>query len=136
MSGTMRMDTYRVQAHVGDYGLSGGQKQNSYSATKAYSQSKLAQIMFAATMNQISVSSSSSRDVAFFAVHPGNAMTHVTRTLSPIIQNLYTYLSFLLTPEQGARSTVYAATAPMTDIQGMRTDTDASAMYACLRTRR
>ena len=92
------------QIHTGDYNMarSDGPK---YGALRAYSQSKLAQIMFAATLQQIFIDADGNtvtgrRRVLCLAVHPGNAMTHVTRTLSPTVQFLYRHLRFLLTPEQ------------------------------------
>ena len=93
--------------HVGDYGMTaaaarrgGGGGGGGYGALRAYAQSKLAQSMFAATMRQVLVGSGGRPRASFLAVHPGNAMTHVTRTLSPTVQFLYRHLRFLLTPEQ------------------------------------
>eukprot|EP00898_Chlorokybus_atmophyticus_P002331 jgi/Chlat1/3099/Chrsp21S03340 len=86
------------------------QLQKHYTAERAYSQSKLAQVLFsfelARRLPPLHVSS--------VALHPGNILTQVVRTLPRLMQRLYRLsLSYiLLTPEEGARCTLHVATTP------------------------
>jgi retinol dehydrogenase-12 len=83
-----------------------------YNSLAAYAQSKLAQIAFAAELSQ-----RSDGDVIAVAVHPGEVATDVVRSLHPYIQKLYNIVmgAILLTPAQGARSSVYCGTSPDLD---------------------
>ena len=120
-----------------------------YSATRAYANSKLAQVMFTAELRRrigasgeaseqggaagasaaaearrgASSSSSSSHPsaplpapppIVAVAVHPGEVLTDVVRSLPAPIVRLYRMLmsTLLLTPREGARAAVFAATAP------------------------
>lgn len=92
----------------------------SYSVLAAYGQSKLAQVTFSAELQE---RMPSSWRVQTFALHPGNVMTDVVRDLPPFIQSLYRLLlkAILLTPEQGARSTVTCVVSPDLLIRSRRT---------------
>ena len=123
-----------------------------YSATAAYANSKLAQVMFTAELRRrisasgevseqgraagaaaaaaaaaearrgaASSSASSSAPspspppIVAVAVHPGEVLTDVVRSLPAPIVKLYRMLmsTLLLTPQEGARAAVFAATAPV-----------------------
>ena len=85
----------------------------SYEAWKSYGMSKLANIYFAAKLDQIS-------SYTVVSLHPGTVATDLARQLSgnTMIQNLIDRviyplgksLGVLLTPEQGANTQVYLAT--------------------------
>jgi retinol dehydrogenase 12 len=79
-----------------------------YSSVVAYAQSKLAQVAFAAELSR-----RSNGTVIAVAVHPGEVATGVVRSLPPFIQKLYNIImgAILLTPAQGARSSVYCGTS-------------------------
>ena len=61
-----------------------------------------------------------SSPVAAFAVHPGMVATDVVRSLPPLVQAAYRLLlgRLLLSPAQGARATLHAATSPAAPAQG------------------
>ncbi|GAX83873.1 hypothetical protein CEUSTIGMA_g11298.t1 [Chlamydomonas eustigma] len=82
---------------------------NSYRIEQAYAQSKLAQILF---MKEMRRRLGPESPVQVFAVHPGMVLTNVTRTLPQWIQSLYRMMLqwMLLTPSQGSRASVFAAT--------------------------
>ena len=83
-----------------------------YNSLAAYAQSKLANVSFAAELSR-----RSGGDVISVAVHPGEVATGVVRSLPGPIQTLYNVVmgTILLTPAQGARSSVYCATSPDLD---------------------
>ncbi|UPR04503.1 NAD(P)-binding domain-containing protein [Chloropicon primus] len=89
-----------------------------YHSKKAYSQSKLAQFLFTNALRtklqsiEGAKGSAASR-VQLMTLHPGNVTTDVVRTLPNIVQKAYNTIMplFLLSPEEGARSTLFAATA-------------------------
>ncbi len=83
-----------------------------YSSVVAYAQSKLAQVAFAAELSR-----RSNGNVIAVAVHPGEVATDVVRSLPAFIQKLYSVImgAILLTPAQGARSSVYCGTSPELD---------------------
>lgn len=85
-----------------------------YSSVVAYAQSKLAQVSFAAELSR-----RSNGNVIAVAVHPGEVATDVVRSLPAFIQKLYSIImgAILLTPAQGARSSVYCATSPELDVK-------------------
>ncbi|KAJ9508868.1 hypothetical protein QJQ45_028188 [Haematococcus lacustris] len=58
-----------------------------------------------------------------FAVHPGMVLTEVTRTLPPVIQaaNKRIMGLLLLSPAEGARATMYCATAPSAPLEAEAT---------------
>ena len=108
-----------------------------FNSLAAYSQSKLAQVMFAKECNK-----KFDGVIRSVSVHPGEVLTDVVRSLPSIIQKLYKLIMqiFLLTPSEGtavvsahvlyltssniylyicchagARSTVFSATSPSID---------------------
>lgn len=83
-----------------------------YTSLMSYAQSKLAQVIFAAEFTR-----RAGGDVVAVALHPGEVVTGVVRSLPGPIQALYKALlgMVLLTPAQGARCTVYCATSPDLD---------------------
>lgn len=91
-----------------------------YSPLAAYAQSKLAQITFTAELQE---RMPTSWRIQAFSLHPGNVLTDVVRDLPPMIQTLYKLLmrAILLTPEQGARSTVQCVVSPDLLVRARRT---------------
>jgi hypothetical protein len=102
-----------------------------YDAESAYGRSKLAQVLFARELRRrlaAEVGSDGSGGdgsgssaappppppVQVYAVHPGYVLTDVVRSLpAPVIAAYKLLLGrILLTPEQGARASLYAATSP------------------------
>jgi NAD(P)-dependent dehydrogenase (short-subunit alcohol dehydrogenase family) len=88
-----------------------------YGARAAYAQSKLAELLFARELEKrLSGASDSKRasnaNVRCLAVHPGNVVTGVVRTLPKIVREAYKIImgSILLTPAEGARASLFAAT--------------------------
>ncbi|KAL6752312.1 hypothetical protein V8C86DRAFT_2758173 [Haematococcus lacustris] len=83
-----------------------------YNGELAYAQSKLAQIQFTRELRRRLQDKGAA--VQVFAVHPGMVLTEVTRTLPPVIQaaNKRIMGLLLLSPAEGARATMYCATAP------------------------
>ncbi|KAJ0536818.1 putative NADP-retinol dehydrogenase [Helianthus annuus] len=78
-----------------------------FSSLRAYSSSKLAQVMFNNVLHQ-----SIPKDVKInvMCVNPGSVRTNVARDLPRIVQVLYKTLpTFLYTAKEGARSVMYAA---------------------------
>lgn len=80
----------------------------SYVSLRAYAQSKLAQVLFAAELTR-----RAQGDVMGVALHPGEVTTGVVRSLPPIIQKAYRAIMglVLLSPAQGARCSVYCSTS-------------------------
>jgi retinol dehydrogenase-12 len=70
-----------------------------FNSLAAYSQSKLAQVMFAKECNK-----KFDGVIRSISVHPGEVLTDVVRSLPSIIQKLYKLIMqiFLLTPSEGA----------------------------------
>lgn len=91
----------------------------SYDVAMAYAQSKLAQILFTKEMRRRLGPESK---IQVFAVHPGMVLTNVARTLPQYVQRLYRLLMglILLTPAQGARASIYAATSPEAPLEGWK----------------
>lgn len=93
------------------------QRRGSYAPTTAYGQSKLAQVLFAWEMQQRlnarAAATGTTVPVLCFALHPGEVLTNVSRTLPSHWRRSQAAIMpvFLLTPSQGARCTVYCATA-------------------------
>lgn len=96
-----------------------------YGARAAYAQSKLAELLFAREMEKrllgVAEGSKEATDqsvttkqpsVRCLCVHPGNIITGVVRTLPKVVQVAYKIVmgSILLTPAEGARASLYAAT--------------------------
>ncbi|CEF96888.1 Short-chain dehydrogenase/reductase SDR [Ostreococcus tauri] len=81
-----------------------------YAAAAAYGSSKLAEVMFVRALDKrLRVHAPGTRALV---LHPGNIVTGVVRTLPWIIQFLYRIIMshILLTPDQGARASLYCAT--------------------------
>ncbi|KAK2075920.1 hypothetical protein QBZ16_001256 [Prototheca wickerhamii] len=86
--------------------------QKGYTSLDAYCQSKLLQVLFAGELER-----RARGRVRSLALHPGEVLTNVVNTLPSPLQRLYRQvMTFpLLTPDQGARSTVHCATAPQVE---------------------
>lgn len=88
-----------------------------FSSLEAYAQSKLAQVIFAKEFTNRMQGA-----IRCISLHPGEVLTDVVRSLPPIMQIMYKWFMgiFLLTPSQGARSSVYAATSHDLDSQSLK----------------
>ncbi|KAG1673558.1 hypothetical protein FOA52_003858 [Chlamydomonas sp. UWO 241] len=93
----------------------------SYVSLAAYAQSKLANILFTRELRRRLGPGSK---IEAYAVHPGMVMTNVVRTLPAFIKSAYQLLLgfVLLTPSQGARASIYAATAPGARVEATSTN--------------
>lgn len=76
-----------------------------YSGLRAYNQSKLANVMFTKALARRLEGSG----VTVNAVHPGGVATEITRDLPKWLDRIYN--AFLLTPAQGARTSLHVATS-------------------------
>ena len=87
---------------------------NGYTGLRAYDQSKLANILFSRELARRA--RVEGRALNSYAVHPGSVATEIVRDSGPL-----SYLSnkvagwVLATPEEGARTSIYAATHPALD---------------------
>lgn len=102
-----------------------------YSARAAYAQSKLAELLFIRELEyRLGVEKKDKNGnekeqrhhVRAFAVHPGNIITGVVRTLPVLVQYAYKIImgAILLTPSEGARASLYAATrAEALEVKGV-----------------
>ena len=81
---------------------------HAYGSQSAYASSKLAEVLFVRALDK----RVRSKGVRALALHPGNIVTGVVRTLPKIVQFAYRVIMarILLTPEQGARCSLYCAT--------------------------
>ena len=105
-----------------DWDDPGLERAGAYSAFRAYANSKLAQLQFAAEFRRRLRSRRSGRlrsqgsipSVEVLAVHPGMVITGVANTLPRWMQWAYRNCMqvCLLLPEEGARATVHACCAP------------------------
>ena len=79
-----------------------------YGSQAAYASSKLAEVLFVRALDK----RMRRRGVRALALHPGNIVTGVVRTLPKIVQVAYRVIMgrILLTPDQGARCSIYCAT--------------------------
>jgi NAD(P)-dependent dehydrogenase (short-subunit alcohol dehydrogenase family) len=79
-----------------------------FSADRAYGRSKLAQLLFARELRRRTAG-----EVDSFGLHPGMVVTDVVRSLHPAIGAAYRALMgrLLLSPDEGARASVFAAAA-------------------------
>ena len=86
---------YMGSIHRGDINL-----QRGYSSLAAYAQSKLAQVLFAGELTR------RGGGVVAVAVHPGEVLTDVVRSLPGPLRRAYRLLlaTLLLTPAEGARA--------------------------------
>eukprot|EP00201_Polytomella_parva_P012803 CAMPEP_0175062332 /NCGR_PEP_ID=MMETSP0052_2-20121109/14111_1 /TAXON_ID=51329 ORGANISM="Polytomella parva, Strain SAG 63-3" /NCGR_SAMPLE_ID=MMETSP0052_2 /ASSEMBLY_ACC=CAM_ASM_000194 /LENGTH=329 /DNA_ID=CAMNT_0016328345 /DNA_START=95 /DNA_END=1084 /DNA_ORIENTATION=- len=95
------------------------QRHSTFNSDRAYSQSKLAQIQFTRELRwrleaSQKATNPTKEKIEVFAVHPGMVLTDVVRSLPVLIQKAYKLLlcTLLLSPRQGARASVYCASAP------------------------
>eukprot|EP00850_Spirogloea_muscicola_P006636 SM000032S12020 [mRNA] locus=s32:22240:24567:+ [translate_table: standard] len=93
-----------------DLNFSAGRRR--YGATAAYCQSKLAQVMFTNVLHR---KLPADARVDIIAVHPGEVLTNVVRTLPKWMQWMYRVLFkwILFTPSQGARGPLFCAADPL-----------------------
>ncbi|EYU17799.1 hypothetical protein ABFS82_04G179500 [Erythranthe guttata] len=81
-----------------------------YTSLVGYTSSKLAQIMFSSVLNK-KLPTEAGINVA--CVSPGIVQTNVARDLPKIVQAAYHLIPyFIFSPEEGSRSTLFAATDP------------------------
>ena len=81
-----------------------------FDPTAAYAQSKLASVAFMKELER-RAEAAGLTSVRFLSVHPGNVVTGVVRSLPKVVQWIYRSVlgRILLSPEEGARSTVFCA---------------------------
>ena len=85
-------------------------RRRKFTSSKGYANSKLAQVMFSSILQKKLPAESG---VSVVCVSPGSVRTNVGRDLPKMVQILYHFLLFFLfTPQEGARSALYAATNP------------------------
>lgn len=77
-----------------------------FSGTAAYSQSKLANVLFTIALAR----RLEGTEVAVNAVHPGVVATELARDFPKLLMKIANF--FMLTPEQGAACSLHVATAP------------------------
>lgn len=83
-------------------------KKNKFTSRKAYSSSKLAQIMFSSILQKILPADT---NIHVLCVEPGAVRTNVTRDLPRILNILYQQMFFFMfDAQQGSRSALFAAT--------------------------
>lgn len=83
-----------------------------YDAQREYSQSKLADIMFAIELQDRITAKADT--VLSLAAHPGVTKTELSRNMTKeAYDNAVAYFGELMTSEQGALSTLFAATSPL-----------------------
>lgn len=93
-----------------------------YNIQNCYGSSKLAQVLWTREMrNRLR---DSDPDICVVALHPGDVLTDVVRTLPPLIRFLYNHIMglILISAEEGARSQVYCATSPTAPREAQATD--------------
>lgn len=85
-------------------------KRHRYGAQAAYASSKLAEVMFVRALD--ARLKSKAPGTRAMSLHPGNIVTGVVRTLPKFVQILYKLIMsrILLTPDQGARCSLFCAT--------------------------
>lgn len=93
-------------AHMmGKIDFSDLQCQKKYTLTKAYAQSKLANLLFTKQLSVIL----KDKQVTANCLHPGVVKTALFNHMNSFMQMLINW--FLITPEKGARTTIYLATS-------------------------
>lgn len=87
-----------------------------YTPLVGYSQSKLAQLLVVKHLRKVLRGNTG---IVCLSLHPGEVLTDVVKTLPLLVQRLYRLIMqlFLLTPRQGCRSTVFAASGNLGDIE-------------------
>ncbi|KAG5227842.1 dehydrogenase/reductase SDR family [Salix suchowensis] len=81
-----------------------------FNSTKAYSSSKLAQIMFYSVLQKRLPLEAG---ISVLCISPGTVHTNVTRDLPKLVQGVYNLIPvFLFSAQEGSRSALYAATDP------------------------
>ncbi|XP_074275505.1 dehydrogenase/reductase SDR family member FEY-like isoform X2 [Silene latifolia] len=81
-----------------------------YTSLVGYSSSKLAQVMFSGILQRILPEECG---ISVMCVSPGVVRTNVVRDLPKILQPAYALISyFFLSPQEGSRSSLFAATDP------------------------
>ncbi|MBX3193140.1 MAG: SDR family oxidoreductase [Labilithrix sp.] len=81
-------------------------ERRAYGAVAAYSQSKLANVLFTKALAR----RVEGKGVFVNAVHPGVVATELTRELPSLLQKIWHL--FLMTPEQGAATSIHVAMSP------------------------
>jgi len=87
-----------------------------FSALAAYAQSKLAEVVFTEELRRRLAGGAggggAGKEVVLLSLHPGNVVTDVVRTLPAPIRAAYRAIMqfLLLTPAEGCRATLFAAT--------------------------
>ena len=82
------------------------ESRKTYSSFKVYGQSKLANILFTLKLSQMLMGTG----VTANSLHPGVVATNIFNVLPPVLRHLAKW--FMLTPAQGAETTVYLASSP------------------------
>lgn len=83
-----------------------------YNAESAYAQSKLAQVLFTRELRR-RLAQRGGPAISVVALHPGMVLSEITKTLPAFMRAMQKLLMsvVLLTPEEGARASVYCATS-------------------------
>lgn len=85
---------------------------NHYRQLKAYSQSKLAVVLFTYEFAR----KIEGRGVSVNCLHPGYVKTNMIRQFRPFVKYFYHLIGlFMLTPKRGAKTSVYLASSPEVD---------------------
>jgi NAD(P)-dependent dehydrogenase (short-subunit alcohol dehydrogenase family) len=106
-SGTARVITVSSRAHTRTSGIDWGalrQPTRTRTGIREYAVSKLANLLFSAELARRLADS----DVSTYSLHPGVVATEVWRALPGWVRPLLPFLG-MLTPEQGARTTLHCA---------------------------
>ncbi|KAJ4843976.1 hypothetical protein Tsubulata_002377 [Turnera subulata] len=83
---------------------------HNFGSTKAYSSSKLAQVMFSSVLQKCLPAEV---NISVVCVSPGTVRTNVTRDLPKFVQYAYNLFPlFFFSPQEGSRSALHAATDP------------------------
>jgi NAD(P)-dependent dehydrogenase (short-subunit alcohol dehydrogenase family) len=112
-SAPSRVVTLASSAHYSAKDIELGPSRGPYRGFRTYSRSKLANVLFATELAR----RLEGTGVRSYAVHPGLVATRLGQDGDTLIPNLLWKLfrSRMLTPEQGALTTVFAATDPTLD---------------------
>lgn len=100
--------TSRLHLTVPSFDFDDVMSEAAYDGLRAYSQSKLANILFASELAR----RLKSADVTSNSVHPGSVATHVVRDSRLLSLGSRLVRPLLKSPEQGAATSLYVATAP------------------------